>query len=87
MQAHTHPFGLKPITYNIKLQIVKHMRQVPLTTAWGFAAKDFVENMDTKTDQDYEALLFELCSDIQDGPGTMQQVLGPTFQFFHKLVS
>ncbi|MBE7169146.1 MAG: hypothetical protein INR73_01055 [Williamsia sp.] len=74
------------MTYQLKLQILKHMRLVPLHSAWGFAARDFVENMDTKTDQDYEVLLYELCSDIQDGPITMREVLGPTFHFFHELV-
>ena len=86
MSAQDFSFSIKPMTYKLKLQIAKHMRLVPLTTAWGFAARDFVENMEAKTDHDYEELLHELCSDIQDGPGTMQDVLGSSFDFFRRLV-
>lgn len=85
MQTHNSRSDLKQMTFKLKLQIIEHMKMVPLHSAWGFAAKDFVENTDTKTDHDYEELLYELSSDIQDGPGTMQDILGPTFQFFHKL--
>ena len=86
MQIHDFHLALRPMTYNLKLQINKHIQLVPLRSAWGFAARDFAENINTKTDLDYEALLYELCSDIQDGPVTMQEVLGPSFHFFQKLV-
>ena len=86
MSTQNFPFSLRPMTYSLKLQIVKHMRLVPLNTAWGYAARDFVDNMEEKTDRDYEELLQEISADIQDGPGTMADVLGSTYNFFHRLI-
>lgn len=75
---------LMPLTNKLKMQIVHHMRLVPLNTAWGFAVKDFLEN-NAQTDKDWEELLYELRSDIHDGPGTMEQVLGSAYRFFYQL--
>lgn len=90
MQMHNCPAaGSKPqvpITSQLKKQIIDYLQRIPLNTAWGFTAKDFHENRDAKSNSDYQELLYELGADIQDGPGTMQQILGPAYNFFRKLI-
>lgn len=76
----------EPITPQLKEQIAFYLQRIPLHTGWGFAARDFLENRDTKSTSDYESLLCEMRADLQDGPGTMRDILGSAYRFFRKLV-
>ena len=89
MQIHNGPIAgdkpLKPINAQLKEQIIDYLQHVPLNTAWGFAVKEFLENQHVKSNSDYQELLGELHADIEEGPGTMQIILGSAYFFFHKL--
>ncbi len=71
---------------DVKKRTEQLLSQVPPNSAWGFAAADFLQHIEQKSETDYLDLLRELREDLHDGPGTMRMILGQSFLIFRKML-
>ena len=64
---------------------MEYLKQVPTSTIWGVALKYFVDNVRLKTDEDFEELVIELQSQINDADNGMRLILGDSYDYFSSL--
>ena len=69
----------------LKQQIIHQLLQVPDTTMWGVAIKNFINHLQLKTDDDIKQLVKEVQAQIRYGPILMQSILGDSYKFFNNL--
>ncbi len=69
----------------LKQQIIHQLLQVPDTTMWGVAIKNFINHLQLKTDDDLKQLVKEVQAQIRDGPILMKTILGESYTFFQSI--
>lgn len=73
------------ISNHTKQQIISNLQQVPPNTIWGIGLNLFVQHVHMKSDEDYVKVVTDLQSQINDGPHSMEKVLGPSYNFFKNI--
>lgn len=73
------------MTLEKKQEIVHNLLQVPDNSLMGTFIKNFIDNLQGKSDEDLKRLVDEIKDNIPKNPELMQSVLGETYDYFNQL--
>lgn len=71
------------ITQVKKTEIIQKLKQVPMQTIYGLGIHSFLDNVISKTDEDFKRVVGFIKNDIKDGPNHMKEILGDSFNYFN----
>lgn len=77
--------GQIPVSEDLKTEVLRRLKTISADTLLGIAYRNFSNNISVRPTCEYQELLYEMFSEIQQNPTVIKQVLGSNFDFFARL--